>query len=117
MVGAKTDWQMVWEKEWRPKKIPRSVSFDKSKPTPDGNHKLLFFFDRKRWSDSVAFFKDKGFFLKCFGDLPTFCHVKRWCEETWPFKVEIMTMPNGYFLVITKNNKYKNWVLQNGPFF
>lgn len=115
--SPKSDWQRVREKEWRPKKIPRGDEPAKTNGSHLATAKISFFLDNKSWNDLVSFLRDRGLFLKWIGDWPTVSHVRNWCEENWPFKVDLKMMPNGFFLAIMEDNKNKNWVLNNGPFF
>lgn len=43
--------------------------------------------------------------------------MKGWCVEKWKCKVKLKTLPNGFFLVTTKDGKDKQGILNSGPFF
>ncbi|GLJ07920.1 hypothetical protein SUGI_0077330 [Cryptomeria japonica] len=73
--------------------------------------------DNQSWTESVAFFKAQGLFLKYFGDWPSVGKVKGCYAENWNRKLELKTLPNGFFVVIIENEKDKQWILNSGPFF
>ncbi|XP_057850395.2 uncharacterized protein LOC131060950 [Cryptomeria japonica] len=79
--------------------------------------KISLMIDNKSWNNSVSFFRERGFFVKCFGDWLAVGKMKSWCTKTWKCNIELKTLPNGFFLVITEDNKDKHEILNNGPVF
>ncbi|XP_057860936.2 uncharacterized protein LOC131069494 [Cryptomeria japonica] len=65
----------------------------------------------------MAFFWERGLFVKCFSDWSLVGKMKGWCVENWKCKIKLKTLPNGFFLVITEDDKDKQGILNNEPFF
>lgn len=84
--GPKTIWQHCQEKEWRPRRNFQKLTKVLERKEGMRTEKVSLMIDNKSWNDSVAFFRERGLFVKCFGDWSSVGKMKGWCAENWKCK-------------------------------